>query len=230
MEKHLKSVDELISQTQGSINSEVKELSKEDYKVAFSGMSINYCVGLVDMIGSTKISANLHEREWCKYYEIFLNSMSKILQKYGGVTIKNGGDSLLYYFPESSKSYTKYGFISCLECNLAMCEEHGKISRIIQKERLPPLNYRVSSDFGKVVVMEPNALSPMDIIGPPVNMCAKINNRADRNRVVIGGDLYQMVKGNDDYSFKPIRGFSLGFKQDYPIYCMERRDGIQELR
>ena len=213
----------LISRTQDKINSDEIN-SEKNFEVAFSGHSESYCVGLVDIIESTKISASLHEREWCRYYEIFLNSMAKILQRFGGVVIKNGGDSLLYYFPESSRQNSNYGLISCLECNLSMSESHDYISKIIQKEDLPSLNYRISSDFGKVVIMScPNSYS-IDLIGPSVNMSAKINNKAQNNGVVIGGDLYELVKGLPDYTFKAVEGFSVGLKFKYPVYQVYRKE------
>lgn len=193
-----------------------------DYMVAFSGLSKSYCVSVVDMVNSTKISAEMNEISWSKYYEIFLNSMARILPRFGGFVIKNQGDSLLYYFPESS-SGTKYSFMSCLECNLTMLAEHEKINGFLQKEGLPSLDYRVSADYGKVVHMRSNDSSAQDLIGPPVNMCVKINHAAPANGAVIGGDLYSMVRGIDDYKFKEVKGFSLGFKHSYPVYRLERR-------
>ncbi|MDX1372420.1 MAG: adenylate/guanylate cyclase domain-containing protein [Nitrososphaeraceae archaeon] len=196
-----------------------------DYMVAFSGHSQSYCIGFVDMVNSTKISSNLNEKDWCKYYAIFLNSMAKIIQRFGGQAIKNGGDSLLYYFPESSNPKSKFGFISCLECSLAMIEAHDYICAKVQNEGLPPLDYRVSADYGKVVLMESNNTNTVDVIGPPVNMCVKINHIAASNRVVIGGDLYEMVKDLNDYSFKSKHGLSIGLKFDYPIYSLKHKRG-----
>ena len=134
------------------------KMDSSDYMVAFSGQANSYCVGIVDMIDSTKISANMHERDWCKYYSIFLNSMSKILTEFGGVAVKNGGDSLLYYFPSTSNTKRKFGFFSCLECSFAMIEAHDIISKLVKKESLPSLNYRVSADYGKVEVIPINQL------------------------------------------------------------------------
>ena len=213
---------ELQNQTSYALLEE-PERQTQEYKVAFSGRSQNFCIGMVDIVNSTKISANLHEREWCKYYVTFLNSMGKILKKFGAIPIKNGGDSILYYFPESTDSKKKFGFTSCLECNFAMVEAHKLLSEDIQMQGLPALDYRVSSDFGKVVIMEPNCLSPLDIIGPPVNMCAKINHSAPKNGMIIGGDLYEMVKGMNYYKFKQANGFSIGLKYTYPVYTVERR-------
>ncbi len=115
MEKYFKVIEKQIFQ-KGQFPQLQKGEEKPNYQIAFTGESKNYCVGLIDMVESTKISANLHEREWCKLYEIFLNSMAKILQRFGGVVIKNGGDSLLYYFPDSCRQNSNYGLISCLEC------------------------------------------------------------------------------------------------------------------
>ena len=61
------------------------------------------------------------------------------------------------------------------------------------------------------------------MIGPPVNMCSKINHAAPTNGTVIGGDLYSMVHKFDDYKFKEVKGFSLGFKHSYPVYEIHRR-------
>ena len=198
-----------------------QKMVASDYMVAFSGLSKSYCVGMVDMVNSTKISAGMNELEWCKYYEIFLNSMAQILPRFGGRVIKNQGDSLLYYFPESSKG-TKSGFIGAIESSLSMIEEHGTICENLKKQGLPCLNYRVSLDYGKVVIMNSNnSLSP-DLIGPPVNMCAKINHQAATNGVVVGGDLYQNIKDFRDYRYSQKKGFSVGLKYSYPVYAVER--------
>lgn len=196
---------------------------ESDYKVTFSGKVESYCIGMVDIINSTRISAGLREDGWCKYYIIFLNSMAKILKRFGGVPIKNNGDSLLYYFPQSADRKTKYGFVSCLECSLAMIEAQELLSHTSQKNGLPSLNYRISSDYGKVTIMEPNNLSPMDVMGPPVNMCSKMNHNAEVNGIVIGGDMYEMVKDLHDYRFKQVDGYSIGLKYAYPVYSVYRK-------
>ncbi len=217
-----KSLKESMSKNKIIYDAE-QEMSASDYLVAFSGLSESYCVGLVDMADSTRISANMNEKEWCRYYEIFLNSMAKLLPRFGGIAIKNLGDSLLYYFPESSNQHSKFGFVCCIECSLRMVEAHELVCSKLNLENLPCLNYRVSADFGKVVMMKSNNSHANDLIGPPVNMCSKINHRAENNGVVIGGDLYQAVKDLDEYNFKPERGFSIGLKYADPIYSVSRK-------
>lgn len=198
-----------------------QKMTTPDYLVAFSGLAKNYCIGIVDMVNSTKISAEMNEFEWCRYYEIFLNSMAKILPRFGGRVIKNQGDSLLYYFPESSRA-TQFALTSCIESALAMKNAHEKINEILKNERLPKMNYRISLDYGKVVIMNSNNSSTPDLIGPPVNMCTKINHIADTNEIVIGGDLYQNVKHIKDYKYSQRKGFSIGLKYSYPVYQITR--------
>ena len=196
---------------------------QSQYSVQFSSKTENYCVGLVDMVDSTKISARIGWARSTRYYQLFLNSMSEILKRFGGFVIKNVGDCLVYYFPESSKRDRKFGFMSCIECSLAMIESHNYFTQILSEEGLPPVDYRISVDYGSVVIMKSNGTSVPDMIGPPVNMCSKINHYATRNGIVIGGDMYEMVKDFDDYTFKEVQSLSLGFKYSYPVYSVTRK-------
>ncbi len=199
-----------------------KEMSPSDYLTAFSGQAKSYCIGLVDMCDSTKISAKMNEKDWSKFYFTFLNRIARIIPKFGGIPLKNGGDSLLFYFPESSKPGRIFGFTSCIECCLSIIESHGPICEDLKKDGLPCLNYRVSSDFGKMILMKTQSSVVNDLIGPPVNMCAKINHRAQNNEYVIGGDFHEHVKTLHDYDFNQQQGFSIGLKYSYPIYAVKR--------
>ena len=198
-------------------------MSSTDYLVAFSSKTDSYCIGIVDRVNSTKMAVTLGNARISGYYQIFLNSMSKILSRFGSFVIKNVGDCLVYYFPESSKTNRKFGFMNCLECSLAMIEHHKEICEVLNQNNLPCVDYRVSSDYGSVVLMKSNNSASLDMIGPPVNMSCKINHAASTNGIVIGGDLHSMVKHFEDYRFKEIEGFSLGFKHSYPVYSVERK-------
>jgi class 3 adenylate cyclase len=202
---------------------EKKSRSIPDYSVVLSSSNENYCIGMVDMVDSTNISANLGNRKASRYYEIFLNYMAKIIGRFSGFVIKNIGDCLLYYFPESIKPHKKFRLTNCLESSLAMIEHHDVICDILKKENLPSVNYRVSMDYGTVVLMKSNMSFSIDMIGSPINICSKINRYAQPNGVVVGGDLYEQVKHLDNYCFKETSEFSLGFKASYPIYSIKRK-------
>ena len=62
----------------------MSSISTSDHLVAFSGNTQNYCVGLVDMVNTTKITAIIGNRKISHYYQIFLNLMPKTLSRFGG--------------------------------------------------------------------------------------------------------------------------------------------------
>src|ERR687886_2561104 len=73
-------------------------------EISFLNGSDSYCVCFIDMIGSTKVISQISTcpDKIRKYYTVFLNSMSAIIKKHGGIIIKNVGDSLIFYFPKTS--------------------------------------------------------------------------------------------------------------------------------
>src|SRR3990170_4954721 len=110
--QHLKNVH---STTRGK-NSviDVVKLNPETphYVVNFLETSQNYCVCLVDIVNSTKISASLTQQKLSKYYEIFLNSMAQIVEKHGGYVIKKQKLPSLDY-----RISADYGEVSIMETN-----------------------------------------------------------------------------------------------------------------
>lgn len=196
---------------------EIPVLSTSDYLVAFSTQSQSYCVGYVDIVNSTKLSASLRADQLSQYYEIFLNSMSKIIGKFGGKVIKNIGDCLLYYFPNSARS-SEVGLTNCLDCGLAMSNAQSVITEEMHSKGLPGINYRISADYGTVIMMNTNNSSSVDLIGPPVNMCAKINHCAGNNEFVVGNDLRQFTKKFQGYEYREVQSCNVGFRSSYPVY------------
>ena len=200
---------------------EQQKKPKDSYLVTFSGKEISVVVGIVDMVDSTKICAKLGPAKASTYYQVFINSMSKILSQYGGVVIKNIGDCLLYYFPYEKKIDKNY-YENCINASNALLESHDIICDHLHNIDLPCLNYRVSLDYGNVIMMDANISSICDMIGPPVNMCSKINRSAKENEMVIGGDLYEIIKKKSQFKFKNVKGYNIGFRQTYPVYAVSK--------
>ncbi len=187
------------------------------FAVEISDTTKNFCVGIVDIANSTKITAKLPPSKAASYYEFFLNHMATILNKFGVTLIKNVGDSLLFYFPEKTDSLSTF-----LECILTMAETHDFLQEKYQSEGLPTIDYRISADYGRLSIMKSNS-SSVDLIGTPLNICSKINSQAPVNGIAIGGDLNGMVKDFDEYYCKESESFSVGLKNSYPIYSLRRK-------
>ena len=193
-----------------------------DETILFSEIYNSFCVGIVDIVSSTKITATLNKSKICQYYSVFLNTMAEIVKKSGGIVVKNVGDSLLYYFPKTSDTSDKLAFVDSLECGMKMIDEHSIVNSMMHKEGLPSVNYRISSDHGMIMTAKSANSFNEDIFGPTVSLCAKINSCAMPNSMVIGGDLYQIVRSFEQYRFESTLGYHSGVKGQYPIYSVKR--------
>jgi hypothetical protein len=75
------------------------------YKISFSGQSQSYCVCFVSMMDSVEsIFAIKNPEKISRYYSIFFNTIAAIARNFGAKIIKNTGDGLIYYFPQTADS------------------------------------------------------------------------------------------------------------------------------
>ena len=167
----------------------------EPNQITFINCTHRYCVCFVDIIDSTNNTNDMtHSDQIQQYYSIFLNSMSNIIRAHNGKVIKNSGDGLLYYFPRTVNSDNEFAFEDVLECGLSMIEEHGSIISNLITQGLSSFYYRISANYGNVeLAISSNSLN-VDLFGPPVNICSKINRYASPNQMIIHHDLFEVLK------------------------------------
>ena len=196
---------------------------RSDRDVSFTGVSKSCCVGIVDIVNSTTITAKLSSVDMCEYYSVFLNAMSKIVRSYGATIVKNIGDSLLYYFPNTKDGNDGFALAEVLDCGLRIIESHEMINLILEESGLPPLDYRISADYGMISIASSTSSPNIeDMFGPTVNLCSKLNSAASPNSLVIGGDLHQIVRTLKNYEFTTMGQCMLGLKLNYPAYFVRR--------
>jgi class 3 adenylate cyclase len=195
---------------------------QEDILLQFSDYSEKYCVCMVDIMNSTKITSKLSESETSEFYKIFLNSIAVIVRNYDGIVVKNIGDALLFYFPviysEEESTLKK-----CLDCCLTLSESHDDIVKKLEKQKLPVFDYRISSTYGIVRIAKTSTSSVNDIFGNTVNRCAKINRIAPAHRLIIGEEFYDSAKNFDDYIFKKIKSDVTSPDAGYIGYLVSRK-------
>jgi class 3 adenylate cyclase len=196
---------------------------QEDILLQFSDYSENYGVCMVDIINSTKLTAELSDSETSEFYKIFLNSLAIIVKKFDGIVVKNIGDALLFYFPVKF-SEEKSALKKCLDCCLTISESHVDIIKKLEKENLPIFNYRISATYGMVRIARTLTSSINDIFGITVNRCAKINRTAPGNGLIIGEEFYEIVKSFDDYIFKKIESEIVSPEHGYAGYIVSRKN------
>jgi CheY-like chemotaxis protein len=212
-------------------------------EISFLDRSMNCCIGFVNMVNSTSNVAEMvsDRRIIGKYYSIFINTMAVLAKNYGAKIVKSAGDALIFYFPDSSDPTNEAAFKDILECFTTMILARDIINAKLHSEggNLPSVSYRISADYGKVeVATSTSSKGREDLFGSTMNICAKINSMAEPNGIVIGGDLYQIIKSfssfvnnnNNGYEFRELReGYYVGFSHKYPIYRVLNKNNPVEI-
>jgi class 3 adenylate cyclase len=183
-------------------------------EISFSGKVQDCCVCFIDMIGSTKISSSLTPAQLSKYYELFLNAIALIARNFGAKVVKNAGDALIFYFEDASDSGNIAKFRNVLDCGLTMGMASNALNARMLNEKLPPVKYRISAEYGQVSVAKSLSSQSEDLFGPAMNIAAKINSLAKPNGLVIGESLFGIVKGLGEYAFAPAGGEYVAYHVD----------------
>jgi adenylate cyclase len=201
---------------------DVKERQQIDLLLQFFTSTKNYCVGVVDMVNSTAITMKMPHDKAGRYYSIFLNSLAEVVTRFGAVVVKNAGDSLLYYFPKTEQG-DEESFRDVLRCCFAMAAAAPRLNAQMEKEDLPEVRYRISCEYGAVMVAKMSTSSVNDIFGTSVNLCSKMNVLARPGGIVIGEGLYGRVKSFSEYKFEEMRDAPLFADNDYRVYSVDIR-------
>jgi len=202
--------------------------------------SQNCCISFVDIVNSTHVTSNIENPEKVrKYYEIFLNTLAAVARNYGAKIVKNVGDCLIFYFPETSDA-NEYSMKNVLECCLTMQEAQATINEKLEQERLPSISYRISSDYGTVEIARSAGSQNDDLFGPTMNICAKINSKASPGGIVIGEGLSKVLRSlsllstaeKDHYyqlqELAAIEDLTTGLNT-YPVYALKKSDSDRNL-
>ncbi len=235
---NIKSRDE-IGQLSSSFDSMAKELQEaqitikqkeeviqqqEEILLKFSQHTENDCVGVIDMKDSTAISAELSDDDdVTKLYEIFLNFMAKIVREHNGEVVKNIGDALMFRFSNVDSNDIVL-MKNILECCISMIESHDVLKEQLKAENMPGLNYKVSVTYGSVKVAQSTTSNISDIFGPTVNQCFKINSLCPENSLVIGDNMYQILKNFHEYEFKQLSDNKMNQKYGYTVFEVKRKN------
>lgn len=73
--------------------------NENKFQISVFGNQKQVCVGIIDIIDSSKIVTKMPINKSSIYYEIFINHMAKIINHFNGKVLKTTSDGLLFYFP-----------------------------------------------------------------------------------------------------------------------------------
>jgi class 3 adenylate cyclase len=199
--------------------------------IRFSGDSIKSCIGFIDLVDSTKNTITMEGLDYIRrYYSTFINSLSNLVKSSNGRVVKNIGDCLLFYFPNTSNEKNEHSFREVIECILKILDNRYSLNDELSKQHLPPFNFRISIDYGTVDLALVGDYSQIDLFGSTLNLCSKINSSSSLsipNEIIIGDNFYRILKSFPsivrDFNFLNNGEYKITETTGYPTYNIKRK-------
>ncbi len=178
-----------------------KQTKEQDSILHFSEQTKQYPIGIIDIVGSTKIIASLSEKRMGDFFGIFINDISAIINKFDGIVVKNIGDGLLFYFSDTTqklhKNVNQEYVENAIKCGFKIIDYHSIINKKLSKLGLPKLDYKISFSYGGIHIAKISTSSIDDIFGLAINICSKINSLCPPNSIVVTQKLHDIIDSYD---------------------------------
>ncbi|MDA0756325.1 MAG: adenylate/guanylate cyclase domain-containing protein [Crenarchaeota archaeon] len=148
----------------------------------------------VDLVGSTNITLTLPEEKVAIIISSFAQEMAFALNAHGGFVLKFVGDAVIGYFVHASSLIAADNAISAAKSMIKIIEEG--INPILNQYDYPDLFIKIGIDFGTNMIVRYGSdaeKSHVDLLGPAMNIAAKIQAKAKPQEILIGEDVYNRI-------------------------------------
>ena len=166
----------------------------------------NMVVLYVDLVGSTTMALELPSEKIAIIMSSFAQEMAAVIRQHHGYVLKFVGDAVIGYFvAEGNSLLTADNAVNCAKSMNTVIQKG--INPILNQYDYPDLMVKIGVDFGQNIVVrygsdEKN--SHVDLMGPAMNIAAKIQNMAKPNQILIGGDVCSRIHPTLKNNFKQI--------------------------
>jgi len=160
----------------------------------------------VDLVGSTTMTLEMPAEKIATIVSSFAQEMAAVIRQHHGYVLKFVGDSVIGYFiSEERGTDAADDSVLCAKSMIAVIQKG--INPILNQYDYPDLMVKVGVDFGQNIVVRYGAdvkHSHVDLMGPAMNIAAKIQNMAKPNQILIGSDVFQRLDPNLQKEFTQI--------------------------
>ena len=160
----------------------------------------------VDLVGSTTMALELPEDKLAIIISSFAQEMASVITLHGGYVLKFVGDAVIGYFVASENPlFAADNAVSCAKSMIKVIQKG--INPILNQYDYPDLMVKIGVDLGQSIVVRYGSNpdeSPVDLMGPAMNIASKIQSLAKPNQILIGDDVYHRVHPSSQSSFKGI--------------------------
>ncbi len=160
----------------------------------------------VDLVGSTTMTLELPAEKIAIIISSFSQEMAAVIRQHRGYVLKFVGDAVIGYFvSEESGIIAADNAVLCAKSMISVIQKG--INPILNQYDYPDLMVKIGVDFGQNIVVRYGAdveHSHVDLMGPTMNIAAKIQNLAKPNQILIGNDVFKRIHPDSQEEFKPI--------------------------
>jgi len=160
----------------------------------------------VDLVGSTTMALEMPSEKIAIIMSSFAQEMAAVIRQHNGYVLKFVGDAVIGYFvAENNSLLTADNAVNCAKSMLTVIQKG--INPILDQYDYPDLLVKIGVDFGQNIVVrygsdEQN--SHVDLMGPAMNIAAKIQNMATPDQILIGNDVYERIHPSSQDDFQEI--------------------------
>jgi len=169
----------------------------QDFLLNHVDSKLSLVVMYADLVDSTKMSMVLPVERMAKIIKAFSHELSSVVESYNGFVLKYVGDAVIAFFPSTFNKH-----LSCdtaFQCANSIINviENG-INSIFEKDKkdnYPKLAVKIGIDEGEnlAIQYEFDKSSPIDLIGYPMNVAAKITSLTGPNKISVGNNVYKLL-------------------------------------
>ncbi len=181
-----------------------------------------------DLVGSTSMTLSLPEEKVAIIIRAFAQEMSKVIDLHDGYVLKFVGDAVIGYFiAEALPLIAADNAVNCARSVLSVVEKG--INPILDQYDYPELKVKIGLDYGKNIIVRYGAnkeKSHVDILGPSMNIAAKIQSTAYPNQILIGEDVFSRLHPKMQKQFNQVVWTKTKWKYHdretgklYPVYA-----------
>ena len=160
----------------------------------------------VDLVGSTTMTLEMPEEKIAIIISSFSQEMAAVIRQHKGYVLKFVGDAVIGYFvAEGNGLLAADNAVQCAKSMISIIQKG--INPILNQYDYPDLMVKIGVDFGQNIVVRYGAdpkHSHVDLMGPAMNIAAKIQNMAKPNQILIGMDVFQRLHPNSQREFTQI--------------------------
>jgi class 3 adenylate cyclase len=169
-------------------------------------LKLDMAVLYVDLVGSTTMTLEMPAEKIAIIISSFSQEMATVIRQHNGFVLKFVGDAVIGYFVSGNdRLSTTDNAVTCAKSMITVIQKG--INPILNQYDYPDLMVKIGVDSGQNIVVRYGSdieHSHVDLMGPAMNIAAKIQHMAKPDQILIGNDVFQKLDTNLQKEFTQI--------------------------